>query len=713
VTSTLSPPTAPSAAAPPSTRTGRLHPRHLAIVALLVATAVLYLWNLSASGWANGFYSAAAQAGSVSWKAWLFGSSDAANWITVDKTPAALWVDGLAVRLFGLSSWSVLAPQALMGVATVALLYATVRRTGLAAGLAPRLATGAALFAGASFAVTPVAVLIFRFNNPDALLTLLLVAATYATLRAVERGGTRWLLLAAALVGFGFLAKMLQAFLVLPALTLVWLVAAPVGWGRRLRDLALAAVALVVSAGWWVLVVELWPANDRPYIGGSQANSVLELVFGYNGLGRLTGDEVGSVGGSPGGGWGQTGLTRLLGAEFGGQAAWLLPAAVIGLGGLLWWTRRAPRVDALRAAAFAWGGWLVVTGLTFSLMAGIIHPYYVVVLAPPIAVLVALGGAVAWQGRERLSARLLQAGGVAVTAGWAFVLLRRTSSWQPWLAWTVLGLGAAAVVGLLVAHRAPRVLGAATVTLAVLAGLAAPTGYAVATAATPHSGAIPSAGPSGGMGPGGFGRGGGGRGGFGGPGGRFAPPGSAGTGTAGGNGTTGGNTAGGPGGSAAGGSAAGNAATGGAAGGSAAGGPGQGGQGGQGGRGGFGGPGGLLSSPTPSAQLVTLLQRDAGDYTWAAAAVGSNTAAGYQLATGLPVMAVGGFNGTDPSPTLAQFQELVAAKKIHWFVGGVGSDRMQGSGSDDAAAIAAWVQQHHKSTTVDGVTLYDLSGGTL
>ena len=339
MTSTLSPPTAPSATPPPSARTGRLRPRHGALGALLAATALLYLWGLSASGWANSFYSAAAQAAGVSGKAWFFGSSDAANWITVDKTPAALWVDGLAVRLFGLSSWSVLAPQALMGVATVALLYATVRRSALAAGLAPRLATGAALFGGAALAVTPVAVLIFRFNNPDALLTLLLVAAAYATLRAVERGGTRWLLLAATLVGFGFLTKMMQAFLVVPALTLVWLVAAPVGWRRRLRDVALAAVALVVSAGWWVLVVELWPADDRPYIGGSQTNSVLELVFGYNGLGRITGHEVGSVGGSPGGGWGETGLTRLFGSEFGGQAAWLLPAALLG-------ARRAAVVDA-------------------------------------------------------------------------------------------------------------------------------------------------------------------------------------------------------------------------------------------------------------------------------------------------------------------------------------------------------------------------------
>jgi len=185
VTATLPSIVPPATPTPPPARTGRLRPRHDALGVLLVATATLYLWGLSASGWANGFYSAAAQAAGVSWTAWFFGSSDAANWITVDKTPAALWVDGLAVRLFGLSSWSVLAPQAVLGVATVALLYASVRRTAPAAGLASGLATGAALFVGAALAVTPAAVLIFRFNNPDALLTLLLVAAAYATLRAV------------------------------------------------------------------------------------------------------------------------------------------------------------------------------------------------------------------------------------------------------------------------------------------------------------------------------------------------------------------------------------------------------------------------------------------------------------------------------------------------------------------------------------------------
>ena len=179
---------------------------------------MLYLWGLGASGWANSFYSAAAQAGSASWKALFFGSSDAANSITVDKPPAALWIMALSVRIFGLSSWSMLVPQALEGVAAVGLLYPTVRRTsGPAAGL----------LAGAVLATTPVAALMFRFNNPDALLVLLMVAGAYCLVRALETASTRWLVLVGVLTGFGFLTKMLQALLVVPAFALVYLVAAP------------------------------------------------------------------------------------------------------------------------------------------------------------------------------------------------------------------------------------------------------------------------------------------------------------------------------------------------------------------------------------------------------------------------------------------------------------------------------------------------------
>ena len=189
-----------------------------ALIGLLALTAVLYLWDLGASGWANSFYSAAAQAGSQSWKAFFFGSSDAANSITVDKPPAALWIMALSVRIFGLSSWSMLVPQALEGVASVGLLYLAVRRTsGAQAGL----------LAGAVLALTPVAALMFRFNNPDSLLVLLLIAGAYFTVRATESGSLRWLSLVGVMVGFGFLTKMLQALLVVPAFALVYLIAAP------------------------------------------------------------------------------------------------------------------------------------------------------------------------------------------------------------------------------------------------------------------------------------------------------------------------------------------------------------------------------------------------------------------------------------------------------------------------------------------------------
>ncbi|MEU3574617.1 glycosyltransferase family 39 protein, partial [Kitasatospora sp. NPDC036755] len=242
-----------------------------ALLALLAATAVLYLWGLSASGWANSFYSAAVQAGSQSWKAFFFGSSDAANFITVDKPPAALWPMALAARIFGLSSWSVLAPQALMGAATVGVLYATVRR---------RFSPLGALLAGAALALTPVAALMFRFNNPDALLVLLLTLAAYGLVRALEAAGTRWLVFTGVMFGLAFLTKTLAAFLVLPAFTAVYLVAAPTGFWRRVRQSLAAGAALVVSGGWWVAIVELMPASARPYIGGSQDNSFLSLTFG-------------------------------------------------------------------------------------------------------------------------------------------------------------------------------------------------------------------------------------------------------------------------------------------------------------------------------------------------------------------------------------------------------------------------------------------------
>ena len=293
-----------------------------ALLALLSTTAVLYLWGLGASGWANSFYSAAVQAGTHSWKAFFFGSSDSANSITVDKPPVALWVMGISARLFGTNAWSILVPEALAGVASVGLLYASIKRW---------FGAGPGLIAGAILAVTPVATLMFRFNNPDAMLVLLLIGAVYALVRALETVSTRWLVLAWSLVGFGFLTKMLQALLVAPAFALVYLVCAPTTLRRRLVQSVWGFLALITSAGWWVAIVALWPASSRPFIGGSQHNSILELIVGYNGLGRLTGSETGSVGGGGGttGNWGVTGWDRMFNTEFGSQAAWLLPAALI------------------------------------------------------------------------------------------------------------------------------------------------------------------------------------------------------------------------------------------------------------------------------------------------------------------------------------------------------------------------------------------------
>ena len=214
-----------------------------ALLGLLALTAVLYLFDLSKNGWANDFYAAAVQAGTKSWKAFFFGSFDSSNFITVDKTPGSLWVMELSARIFGVNYWSLLVPQALEGVASVALLYAAVRRwSGPAAGLVAALV----------LALTPVAVLMFRFNNPDAFLVLLMTAAAYAMVRAIEVGRTRWLVTAGLLLGFAFLAKMLQAFLVVPGFALAYLWAAPVRLRRRLWQLLAAGAGIVAEpAGGW------------------------------------------------------------------------------------------------------------------------------------------------------------------------------------------------------------------------------------------------------------------------------------------------------------------------------------------------------------------------------------------------------------------------------------------------------------------------------
>ncbi|WIX81178.1 glycosyltransferase family 39 protein [Amycolatopsis carbonis] len=620
----------PTPAAPPVEQPRWVRP---AVAVLLVATAALYVTDVAISGWGNDFYAMAVQAGTESWKAWFFGSLDPGNVVTVDKPPFSLWVMGLSGRIFGFSSWSLLVPDALAGVASVGLLYLAVRRLS---------GPGTGLLAGSALALTPVAALMFRFDNPDAFLVLLLVAGGYCVVRALERASTKWLLLAGVAIGFGFLDKMLQAFLVLPAFVLAYAVAAPTSLGRRLWQLLAAAGAVLVSAGWWVLAVALWPVADRPYISGSTNNSVLELAFGYNGLGRIFGQGHGGAGARPelpagldlpnraggGGGFrgfgGGTGLTRLFTEQFGGEASWLLPAALIGLVAGLWFTRRAPRTDRSRAALLLWGGWMVVSVVVFSYMSGIIHPYYTVALAPGVAATIGIAACELWRGRARFAPRAVLALMLATTAVWAFILLARTPEWQPWLRYAVLVLGALATAAVLFGVDSLRRAAPVVAVLGLVATLLGTASFTVVTAATAHTGGQPSSGPAGQRGGGGL-RG-----------------------------------------------------------------------------GGFGGFGGTVES---TVDLDRLLQ--ATTTKWAAAQTGAMQSAGLALSSGKPVMAIGGFSGSDPAPTLAQFQQYVGAGEVHYFVaggrGGFGGNR------GTAGQITTWVEQNFPATTVGGTTVYDLT----
>ncbi|MBW4717011.1 ArnT family glycosyltransferase [Saccharothrix obliqua] len=454
--------------------------RSWALVALLAGTAALYLWGLADSGWGNTYYAAATQAGAESWTAWLFGGLDAGGVITVDKPPAALWVTGLAARVFGFSSWTVLGPQAVEGVLAVWLLHLAVKRVaGFAAGL----------IAGVVLALTPVAVLMFRFNLPDALLVLLLVAGAYCTVRAVEVASWRWLALAGVAVGFGFLTKMGQALLVLPAFAVAYLVAAPAPLGRRVLHLMCAGLAVVVSAGWFIALVEWWPAGSRPYIGGSANDSLWQLAMGYNGLGRIFGGGRGiAVGTGNVGFGGATGVDRLFGASMGAEVSWLLPAAVVGLVAGLWFTRHAPRTDRTRAALLLWGLWVLGNGLVFSFMTGITHPYYTVVVAPGVAAIVAIAGREMWRGRAHLPVRVALAVLVGAAGFWGFALLARFPDWAPWLRWAVLVLTVLVTTAVVMGARRTAALAAGTALLSSAA-------FGVATAATPHGGSIPMSGP--------------------------------------------------------------------------------------------------------------------------------------------------------------------------------------------------------------------------
>ncbi|MDT5009803.1 MAG: hypothetical protein QOH57_1420 [Mycobacterium sp.] len=611
------------------------------LTVLLVGTAAMYLWNITIDGMGNQFYAAAAQAGSKNWEALLFGSLDAHNFITVDKPPVSQWVMGLSGQIFGFSSASMLVPEALMAVATVALLYGAVARI-----CGPK----AGLLAGAALALTPVAALMFRFNNPDAVMVLLMMAAAYCAVRAMQQASTKWLVLAGVALGFAFLAKMLEGVMVMPAIGLAYLVVAPAPLRRRLVQLLASLAAFIVSAGWFVALTILWPASTRPYIAGSTDNSFMDLVLGYNGFARVLGRNRGGFQGPPPvpdapgdavhhagqggfGGFGNQsqGWSRLFSGEFGFEIGWLLPGALLATILVLVSRGRAPRTDLVRGVTILFGGWLLVDGIVLSYMHGMIHPYYCLSVAPAVAGMFAIGVHEMWSRREAWPGRIGMALLLAVTSGWGFWLLRRNAEWLPALRWVIVGLAVITTVALVVAMaKTGGRFAHATVIAALLVALAGSTLYAVATIGQPQSGGGPSVGPA-----------------------RSAHATAAGF-------SWGGNSF---------------------------------------GRG--------FGQSTSNPQLEAMLS--ATHTEWSAAITRSSAAAGLELKTDTAVMAVGGFSGRDPVPTLSQFQRYVADHRVAYYIATTNSHTGWPQSNALHADIANWVAANYAPIKVGSETVYDLA----
>ncbi|MFL6076453.1 MAG: ArnT family glycosyltransferase [Mycobacteriales bacterium] len=463
----------------------------LPLAAVLVVSLGFNLWGLSRNGY-DSYYAASVYSATHSWKAFFFGSLDTHSFITVDKPPLAFWAQALLARTFGFGTWALLLPEALAGVATVAVLYRTVQLVfGRAAGLIAALA----------MALTPVSVAVARSNHPDMVLTLLITVAAWGTVSAARSGRTWPLVGAGAALGLAFMAKMWAGLIPAPALALVYLAVAPVTVRRRLAQLAAAGGALVVLGGAWVLAVALAGAGSRPYIGASTDNTIWDVVWNYNGPGRVfSGTEDDAIKAAPHGFFGAPpGMGRLFAADVAGQLSWLMVIAAVGLVAGLWLTRRAPRTDLARASFALWGGWAVLHFLVLSFAKGSWHAYYTVAMAPGIAALTGAGIVTLARSRERWAGPVL-ALGLAATVGVDVVFLRRTPHYHAWLVPTLLVVAvlvALAGAATLAVRQGPAggrlVAGAAA--LGLLGMLAGPAVYDVTTVRQREPAGLQQAGP--------------------------------------------------------------------------------------------------------------------------------------------------------------------------------------------------------------------------
>jgi len=615
------------------------------LLGLLALAGVLNLWSLGRNGWANEYYSAAVRSMSTSWHDFLFASLDHSGVMTVDKPPLALWVQALSVRVFGYHPLAILIPQALMGMASVALLYDLVRR---------RFGRSGGAIAGLALAVTPIAVAVSRHNNPDALLVLCTVAGAWCAVRALDAGpagrGTGWLVASGVCVGLGFETKMLVAMVVVPPIVAAWLWVAPAARGRlhALRQLLAGGCAMGLVGGAWPALVELTPAADRPWVSGTSDNTVWSLIFGYNGLGRVEGQQggPGGFGGNMFGG--SAGPLRLLNAALGGQDGWLLGFAVVSGLAILAATRLRPRDER--------SGWLLITGgaflttaVLFSFAGGIFHPYYVSLLAPFTAALVGAGASQLLAGKVNVRSfgPPAIAGGVATE----LLVLGDYPGQLRWLVPVLIIVGLLASLALLtLAGRRVRM---AAVGAAVAALLVAPTVWAFDTLGHATSGTFPEGGPAsvqaGPGGPGGFagrGRPAGAPGFAGVPGGQPQLFGPGGPGEGGGPGLQG--PARGPGGP--GGTPGGLAAF----------------PGGAGGPGPGGGPGGGFTGAELSSSRRSYVSAHGGG---TIAVASQSAAASAIINSGADVAGIGGFSGRESSVSVAWLAQAVASGRIRWVIG--------------------------------------------
>ncbi len=574
-----------------------------ALSAIVALAAGLMLLDVTRSGYGNTYYAAAAFAASHSWGALLTNAADLSGYVSLDKGPLSDWLTGLSGRLLGFGSFSVMIPNALYAIATVIVLYDAVRRA---------LGRQIAILAALMMALTPVAVLVGRYNTPDALLLLLLVCAAWCSTVAIQSGRTRDLLLCATCVGLAFNTKMLQAYVVLPAFTIAFLAAGRRSLRRRLGELAAAAgLMLIVSLGWFTAMM-LVPAGDRPYVGDSTNNSWFQLIFEGDGTQRLAGHPGAFASHF------ERNILYLFSAHVSGQIAWLLPLALIGLVlGLLTTWRSRPASFAF-GAYLMWGAWAVVGCLVLSFSAGARHAYYTSLLAPAVATLAAAAIVTLWRlARGSSIAALGLAIAVIATSALSFSVLAHSGGFLPWLRWVVLACGVLTGAAVLASPTHTRSRGLATTLTAgaaAVAVLAGPAAYSLATVTRAHTGYDPLAGPAAGQ---------------------HAPPVAV-------------------------------------------------------------AHSGALTSPPLARSLSVLtayLLAHRGDARFLVAATDAKTAAPIALATGLPVITVGGFSGVDPTPTAGQLVHLVSSGQLRYFL--VDASRVSpASAAQRAISAPTWVERH-------------------